>query len=81
MYYFFLQLIFSFFSPLPVIVKSMKQNLYISKPYYSTQILPLSWPLVISRFHYGLALERDCDLNISFPTGEPKDRSMAILVL
>ena len=35
----------------PVIVKYMKYNLNIKKPRYSEQILPVPWPVVISRFH------------------------------
>ena len=36
---------------LSVIVKHMKKNLDIKKLWYSEQILPVSWPFVISRFH------------------------------
>ena len=35
----------------PVIVKYMTKNLDISKTRYSEQILPVSWHIVVSRFH------------------------------
>ena len=36
----------------PVIVKPMEKNLDIRKPLYGEQILPVTWPFVILRFHY-----------------------------
>ena len=37
----------------PVTVKYMKENLDITKPRYSEQILPVPWSFVISRFKGG----------------------------
>ena len=40
-----------------VIVKYIEKNLFIMKPYYSEQILPLSWHLIMLRFHCSMRNE------------------------
>ena len=42
---------------IPVIVKYIEKNLFIMKPYYSEQILPLSWHLIMLRFHCSMRNE------------------------
>lgn len=42
---------------IPEIVKYIKKNLFIMKPYYSEQILPLSWHLIMLRFHCSMRNE------------------------
>ena len=42
---------------IPVIVKYIEKNLFIMKPYYSEQILPLSWHLIMLRFHCSMRYE------------------------
>ena len=34
--------------------KKYEKNLYLTKPRYSEQILPVSWSFIISRFHCNL---------------------------
>ena len=40
----------------PVIIKCMQKNLDVKKPRYREQILPVSWPFYIWRFHYNAHL-------------------------
>ena len=41
----------------PVIVKCIEKNLFIMKPCYSKQILPVSWNFIILRFHCSMRNE------------------------
>ena len=42
---------------IPVIVKSIEKNLFNMKPYYSEQILPVSWHFIILTFHCSMRNE------------------------